>query len=357
MLQSAFSYGVWMPALVRLCSAFLGAGSLVVALAEDKQPPVLAAILENDLLYNPAPGKHQDRHYTQGLKLIYLDRGEPQLGWTGSLGFTKLPSLLPGAGMQSGATNFGLVLGQNIFTPEDNRATNLITADRPYAGWLYIGAAIQRRGLTSAQRPVLESYELNLGVIGPEAQGEWAQNSVHHFRGLPAFAGWGNQLKTEPALVFKYGRAWKWTFNEPSSRYFDAVPQGGLNLGTVATSAGAGLTLRLGWNMPDDFGVPTIDSSLLLSNGRKRASLGFYIFGRAEGRAVARNAFLDGNWYQRSHRVNKKPVVADLGYGAAVTFGQWCELSWTFLTRTPEFDGQKGFDQFGSVTGKLQWSF
>ena len=343
--------------MVRLCSAFLCAGSLVAASTADKEPHALAAILENDLLYNPAPGKHQDRHYTQGLKLIYLDRGEPQPGWTGALGLSKLTHALPGAGMQSSATNFGLVLGQNIYTPEDNRATNLITADRPYAGWLYLGAAIQRRGLTSAQRPVLESYELNLGVIGPEAQGEWAQNTVHQFRRLPAFAGWGNQLKTEPAFVFKYGCAWKWTFDEPSSRFFDAVPQGGLNLGTVNTAAGAGLTLRLGWNMPDDFGVPTIDSPIGLSNGRRRAGFGFYIFGRAEGHAVARNAFLDGNWYQRSHRVNKKPLVADLSYGAAVAFGRWCELSWTFLTRTPEFDGQKGFDQFGSVTGKLQWSF
>jgi hypothetical protein len=49
------------------------------ASAEDRDPHVLASIWENDLLFNPAPGEHQDRHYTQGLKVIYLD-GCPTLG-------------------------------------------------------------------------------------------------------------------------------------------------------------------------------------------------------------------------------------------------------------------------------------
>lgn len=326
-------------------------------LGQDQEPRLFTGLLENDLLYNPAPGKHQDRHYTQGMKVIYLDRGHPIPGWADALGFDTLAGAWPSLWLNPTAENFGALFGQNIYTPENRSETNLITGDRPYAGWLYIGAAIQRRGESPWGWPVLENFELNLGIIGPEAQGEWAQNTVHQFRHLPTFDGWDNQLKTEPALVFKYGRVWKWTFNEKSSRYFDALPHCGVNLGTTMTSAEIGFTVRLGWNLPGDFGVQPIDSPLLLSPRSDRTRLGFYVFGRMEGRAVGRNAFLDGNLFRASHHVDKEPLVAGLSYGAAVTLCPNCELSWTFLTRTAEFEGQKGFDQFGSVSAKLRWDF
>ena len=325
--------------------------------AEDRAPHVLASIWENDLLFNPLPRQHQDRHYTQGLKVIYLDRGEPVPGWAHGLGLDKLTRCLPLAWIDPAATNFGVAFGQNIFTPEDNRSTNVIASDRPYAGWLYAGLAIQRRGLTPGGRPVLESWELNLGVIGPEAQGEWAQNTVHQWRHIPTFEGWENQLRTEPAFVLKYGRAWRWAINEGSARYFDVIPHCGVNLGTLMTAGEVGVAMRLGVNLPDDFGVQRIDSDIVLAGGKTRGWFGAYLFGEVNGRAVGRNAFLDGNLYQSSHHVDKRPLVADMIWGLAATFGRHCELSWTVISRTREFDNQTGFDEFGSLAGKLTWAF
>ena len=315
--------------------------------AEDKRPNVNAVQLENDLLYN-APGEHQDRHYTQGLKFIYLGGGSGQ----------KLLHWIPALGMETEDTLFGPVLGQNIYTPQDDRAATVIRSDRPYAAWLYTGFALQRKGITAgAKIPVMDSYELNIGIIGPEAQGEFAQNTVHQFRELAPFLGWNNQLKTEPAFELKAGRAWRLGFNDWSREHFQFIPQIGTHLGTVMTSAEGAITVRLGWNIPDDFGPQRIDSAILLTDGSNQGCVGFYLFGRVDGRAVARNVFLDGNLYQQSHRVGKKPFVADVSYGVVMTIGRRLELSYTFLSRTREFVGQDDFDRFGSVMLKFKCGF
>lgn len=324
--------------------------------AQEKGPHTFSVIEENDYLNKPWRS-HQDRHYTQGLKFIYLNGNEAAPWWSKGTGLTTLKEKLPSLWMETTSADYGLLFGQNIYTPENNLTTSLITGDRPYAGWMYIGAALQRQGTVGGTIPVLENFELNLGVVGPEAQGGRAQNEVHQIEKIPTFGGWGNQIKTEPAFVFKYGRAWKLSFNEESGHYFDVIPNVGANLGTVMVSGNVGTTVRLGINLPNDFGVQTIDSPLLLSNGKNYGPIGFYLFGQLEGRAVGRNLFLDGNTYKDSFHVEKKPLVGDLIYGATLTICQHFEASYTMITRTSEFDGQKGSDKFGSITAKIKWGF
>ena len=289
--------------------------------------------------------------------MIFYDRGEPVPGWAKVFGLSKLNEIVPAWGFEAEESNYSVVLGQNIYTPEDNFVTNLITDDRPYAGWLYTGFAMQRRGLTDKKEiPVFENFELNIGVIGPEAQGEFAQNSIHNFRHLHTFNGWQNELRTEPAFDIKYGRAWRYSFNEKSHSWIDVIPHIGTHLGTVAVSGELGAVSRIGWNLPDDFGVQTIDSTLLMTDFSTHDHFSCYLFGGANGRAVGRNAFLDGNLYQSSHHVEKEPLIAEFIYGAALVW-KHAEVSWTFVTRTKEFTVQRGYDQFGSLTGKLRWSF
>ena len=84
----------------------------------------------------------------------------------------------------------------------------------------------------------------------------------------------------------------------------------------------------LGLNLPDDFGTAGISPSSTTStpvegNQQARRSrnfdLGLYVFARAEGRAVARNIFLDGNTFGHSQSVDHKWLVADLSVGPRST--------------------------------------
>jgi len=47
---------------------------------------------------------------------------------------------------------------------------------------------------------------------------------------------------------------------------------------------------------------------------------GGYVFAGVEGRAVARDIFLDGNTFQKSPSVDKEPLVGELAVGAALLF-------------------------------------
>jgi lipid A 3-O-deacylase len=214
--------------------------------------PLLAVTEENDLFSFP---NHQDRHYTQGSRVVLLG---------GDNSFTnlvhQLDAHLPALGLSPNQGNIGAVLlGQNIYTPNNLKTNALITTDRPYGGWSYTGLIFQRRGKAAHDVPVLENFEIDVGLTGHESLAEGAQEQVHRWwydSDIPA--GWSHQLKTEPGLILKYERLWRLSFDRDSARYFDFIPHGGADLGNIFTFAEIGGTLRLGYNLPDDFGVQRI---------------------------------------------------------------------------------------------------
>ena len=74
------------------------------------------------------------------------------------------------------------------------------------------------------------------------------------------------------------------------------------------------------------------------------------LFRSADGRAVARDLFLDGNTFRRSRSVNKEYLVADVSVGLGLIAGPW-QLTFTQARRTREFQKQiEAFSQFGSFT-------
>ena len=116
------------------------------------------------------------------------------------------------------------------------------------------------------------------------------------------------------------------------------------------TNLSVGTTFRLGYDLPADYGPPRIRPSLPGSDFFvPTQKIGGYLFTTVEGRAVARNIFLDGNTFVSSHHVDKKNFVGSLQVGAALTFGDM-RLSYTHVFMTKEFKQQDTATQFGAVT-------
>jgi len=128
------------------------------------------------------------------------------------------------------------------------------------------------------------------------------------------------------------------------------LPHFGGALGNVFTYGAAGLTLRLGTDLEDDFGPPRIRPSLpgsaYFSPGK---GFTWYVFAGLEGRAVLYNIFLDGNVFSDSHSVDKKPFVGDLQAGLVIQLDRF-RITYTQIFRTKEFDDQADGDLFGSVS-------
>src|SRR5947209_2097928 len=138
-----------------------------------------------------------DRHYTQGARISYWSGDDDLPGW-----LQRFSSWLPGAGMDVQGGKFGFLIGQDIYTPEDLKTAQLISTDRPYAGWLFVNVSLQRRGEMSPTWLALETIGVELGVVGPESGAEAAQVATHSFKPR----GWRNQLTTEVGFDLKYER-------------------------------------------------------------------------------------------------------------------------------------------------------
>lgn len=238
-------------------------------------------------------------------------------------------------------------IGQNMFTPADITRSDLIDEDRPYAGWTYISTSYHRRHDSGGILSLMDTVELQLGIIGPESFAEETQKLVHKLRDLQRPNGWDNQLKNEPGLVVVFER--KWLLEPARSQAFgySALSHIGASIGNVSTYLNSGMELRIGWNIPRDFGV-----SLIRPAGSTRLKIGdrfsMYVFGAVNGRAVGRDVFLDGNTFTESHRVDKNYFVADLAGGLAVSYHRII-ITWTEVLRTREFKGQERSHSFGSI--------
>lgn len=326
----------------------LGSASGAAADFRAYQGAVHSLIEENDLLVNT------DRHYTQGARSAHLLGDGVMPDWVAGLG-----RAIPRWGFSDGPMKLGFHLGQSIFTPADLAATERINDDRPYAGWLYTGWVLQRRGFFGqAEWPVLESFQIDLGIIGPHSYGEEVQKGVHEFRGFATPRGWRHQLKDEPGVALKYQRSWLFSPNVDGARWVDLIPHAGLSLGNVETSFRVGAMLRLGVNLPPDFGVSTISSLAPTEGGRPATSaasrFGFYVFTAGEAWTVLYTAFLDGNLFQRGHRVDKQFFVTERKAGIVFVLDH-VELALTYAYRTPQFVGQREDDGYGSILLKVKF--
>ena len=286
-----------------------------------------------------------DRHYTNGVLFSYLSAKDNLPNWLRTAG-TYLPGVSEQAGLRA-----GYVLGHSIFTPDNIAAVTPLPDERPYAAWLYGGVALVAETDTR-----LDTWELDLGIIGPSARGEDIQNSFHEFIGVDEANGWDNQLSDEFGYALIYERKWRARWEYQRTGYgIDITPHLGGSLGNVGTYLNLGVTLRLGNDLSNDFGAPRIRPSLPGSNFfLPHDSFGWYLFAGIDGRAVAYNIFLDGNTDKDSLSVDREPFVGDLQAGLVLTIGP-ARLAYSYVYRTREYTTQEEPDRFGSISLSVKY--
>ena len=324
----------------------LWAAIAVAGDADYQSGPVFGGFEENDLVVKT------DRHYTQGIKLFYL-HSDGYLPWRTD----ALTNAVPQIGIVNTNVKFGYDIGQNIYTPAHTRKPSLQINDRPYAGWLYFGLILQRRGISFGDKLAQEEFGLDAGVIGPWSLAKEAQVWVHETRHLPLPKGWKNQLENEPGVQLKYSRAARVFQVGREEMGLDVTPHAGISLGNVETSARLGGTVRFGWNLPDDFTFRTVDALGTPSGavfGDRSHHWSIYGFASVEGRAVAFNESLDGNMWHESRSVQKEWFVGNVALGVSIVVRR-LEVGYTQTFRSPEFRGQTEHDSFGSLYGT--WRF
>lgn len=293
----------------------------------------------------------QDRHYTQGLQLSYLS---PRLGTQAlsARALDVLGAVLPAFHADASSTRrFDFALGQQIFTPEDIHRTDLDTNDRPYAGWLYGSFSL----LQQNQRNHLHELTLQLGVVGPAALGEEAQNGFHGFANLRPADGWDQQLGNRGAVQVQYAYRQRIALKLMHNYAFDAVPEVGVNLGSVVRYTEVGGLLRFGNALAADYGPAHVQPGIGGSDWFDADALGgsflhWSIYAGGQLRNVYYNRLIDGiRELAPDATLKARPFVFDAVAGAGLVLSPRVHLSLTATRRTGEFRGQKGFDLFGTA--------
>lgn len=215
------------------------------ARADDRNRMAMYVRLDNDSFAG------SDRGYTNGIRigftsptvasfddsrlpapLRWLDR---RLAWMQPRGFEDY--------------NVTLAIGQGMFTPEDRRPRVPDPLDRPYAGVLVASVTYNGRDAHS-----MHSTTLELGLVGPSTLAEQTQDFVHDRLGSDEFRGWDHQLRDEPVARIIHQRLRKRVLARGPGMA-DAIVHYGGSIGNLATFANAGVELRFGRTLPDNFGT------------------------------------------------------------------------------------------------------
>jgi hypothetical protein len=274
-----------------------------------------------------------------------------------------------------------LSLGQTIYTPPDITVDTLITAARPYSGYLFgsLGAvALYERAMVTS--------ELTVGLLGPGAAAQATQSLAHWTWswGSDQPMGWHHQLRNAPQVTLR--NTWTasliqlcWKGCDGSSdeiRLFDVLPTAEVVVGTLMNRASLGGSVRAGWRFPDlasaerigttrppegsagsagDKVKRTIDD--LLAFARTRT----WVMGFAghDQRFVAHNALLSGSYrdggaggWREQSRIETRHSVGETYLGLAAGLGR-LSVAWQRIERSAEYTPNGGSHRFGSITVTL----
>ena len=248
-----------------------------------------------------------------------------------------------------------LIFGQNFYSPDDITISDVQESERPYAAWLYVGAAARLVG-DRRQR----TLELHLGTTGKYAFGKEVQTWWHDldFIGADIPQGWANQVKPVPGLVGVIG-AWddtltldRRTSGSDGFVWVEFRPYYRLTVGNVHLNAAGGASFRLGYNLQRlwarkleptrsiaTFGSPGFrgQGDLPSQRGRSTRPVEFNVFASVETRAVVWNALLQHETYTQRELRPIKRGVTDLETGIALGYKQ-ISGGFRWVWRSPEYD-------------------
>jgi hypothetical protein len=274
---------------------------------------------ENDLAFKT------DRAYTHGTRFSYKLDEVPE--W--------IEEVLP-----TRDNEVSFALAQHLYSPSDTAIKEYMPNDRPYAGWLYVGA-----NLSSRDGDWQDFIEIDVGTVGPNSFGEETQTFVHKITKSQRPEGWQWQIKNEPGIDIAYDKKHKSRWENFID--IDLVTYGGGCVGNIATFCDIGSMLRIGYNVPDDFGYVRMEPAPRIFDNFV-SDFSCYLFGIVEKRYILRNIFLDGNTFVESSSIEKESIVNDYSYGLGIAYKKF-EILIGNTYRSKEFKLQERANKFTTL--------
>jgi hypothetical protein len=249
-----------------------------------------------------------------------------------------------------GALPWSFTLSQLMFTPRDISEPEFPPEDRPYAGWL--NASLSVFSLASDR---LERFRIGLGVVGPSSGAEQVQKQIHEMVGANQPEGWDRQVPDEATLQLSYDRQWRVPlFN--GGLDWELLPGAGISAGNALLGAEVGAVIRVGQNIPLDFGPPRL-RSLAGGSAYHGSSTGFgwFVYGGFAYQYINHDITLDGSIFSdEGPYVSRKDSRRQYYLGAAVFTGD-VRFALATALESRAFAAQNGNSRYGGMTVSWRW--
>jgi len=269
-----------------------------------------------------------DRYYTNGL-FIYFRRAVDQ---------SKLSE-----GLEKKI--YEITAGQKMFNPISGQAPNPDRHDRPFAGYLYGGAALT--WLTS--RESVWKAGIELGTTGPNSLAEDAQELLHSVIGFYEIAGWEYQIRNQVHANFslQYTKLIGRSAGGSTDFSFDGYVHGG----TIFNAAGAGILFRTG------------RINQLFNSGSHHASIGhqpktkgltereFFFYAKPELSYIAYDATIQGSLFNDDSPITYgvKPLVFAQTLGMNYSSKRFT-FDFGIVIKSKELKSRAYAHQYGSIS-------
>jgi hypothetical protein len=272
-----------------------------------------------------------DRYYTNGLFLNYRFATDAE----------KLKPNLQKKVVEISA-------GQMIFNPRSGYRPDPATQDRPFAGYLYVGAAMT---WFHTDEHLLKAA-VQVGTMGPNSLAQDGQELLHRSFGFYEPEGWDYQIRNEAAVnaSLQYVRLLQRAENAKTDFSFE----GYAIAGTTFSGAGAAVLFRAG-NIEQLFNSASYDARVGTAATLPKNELFFYA--KPQLNFVAYDVTVQGSMFSNNSPVTYgvKPLVFAQQFGVNYSTGR-LSLDFNVIFKTKEIKSTASAHQFGSITANYRFN-
>lgn len=234
-----------------------------------------------------------DRYYTNGLFIYYRRAINPQK-----------------FGENIEKKTYEISAGQKMYTPYWGMVAKKEDQDRPFAGYLYAGAAYS---VFYKKESVLKT-SIELGTVGPHSLAQDAQEFLHKTVGFYTPAGWDYQIKNE--VTVNLSASYSKLIHRSSDNAVDFSGQGYANLGTTFNGLGASVLFRAG-KLNQLFNSAYHNAVIGDSKTKKINNFEFFFYAKPQLNVVAYDATIQGSLFNNDSPLTFgiKPIVFEQQFG------------------------------------------
>ena len=236
-----------------------------------------------------------DQYYSSGAKINYSRHVESD---------TKFYKKFHSKKTDSTKLIIRYTYGHQMITPSDIklRPEQLLSMDRPYAGWHYASFSIDNYPSNKAKN----SYKITLGLIGEESGIGNLHEWWHKSFGIKHPRGWDTEIRTEPIINLQYNRLQSFKIYNG----MNVVTNSHVQTGNGANKIGQSATIR--WGKSNTIDNSSFANSRLsnkmpqIDNNDPQEEEGFIFYGW-DASYVLNNVLIQGSLFN-----DQSPYVKDI---------------------------------------------